>query len=164
MTDTYRNAFTEVYEIISYLKDVEYNKIPKNIIKKIEKNRNTEYEFLIDETKSLDEQDILPETRAILFNLYRDYFATPKQKEQMINFQLSETYRLEEEKKANYNDKNDKVYNNTNNIKSEKIENINKNNKAIKTSEQETSLVEIKKVGMFSKMFRFIKNIFKSKK
>ena len=162
MTEVYRNAFTEVYEIISYLKDVDYNKIPKNVIKNLEKNRNSEYDFLLDETKTLDEQDLLPETRAILFNFYRDYFATPKQKEQMINFQLSETYRLEEEKKANYDDENDKVYNNTNNIKCEKIEN--KNNETMKTNKQETSLVEVNKTNVFSKMFRFIKNLFKGKK
>ena len=80
----------------------------------------------------------------------------------MINFQLSETYRLEEEKKANYDDENDKVYNNTNNIKSEKIEN--KNNETMKTNKQETSLVEVNKTNVFSKMFRFIKNLFKGKK
>ena len=32
MDEIYRNAFTEVYEILSYLEDDDYKKIPKSII------------------------------------------------------------------------------------------------------------------------------------
>ena len=41
----YKNAYTEVYEIIKQLDEEEYNKIPSEVIKAIEENRNTEYEF-----------------------------------------------------------------------------------------------------------------------
>lgn len=149
MTEVYRNAFTEVYEIISYLEESEYNKIPQKIIKVLEKNRNPEYSFWIDEETQLQDQEVLPETRAILFNLFRDYFANPKQKEQMINFQLRETYRLEQEKKINYHGKQ-KIFDND---KKTKIEN--------NTNSEVTSLIEVKKESTFSKIIKKIKNIFK---
>ena len=44
----YKNAYTEVYEIIKQLDEEEYNKIPSEVIKAIEENRNTEYEFDLD--------------------------------------------------------------------------------------------------------------------
>ena len=72
----YKNAYTEVYEIIEQLNEEEYNKIPSEVIKAIEENRNTEYEFELDEDIELKDQELLPETKAILFNLFRDYLST----------------------------------------------------------------------------------------
>ena len=76
----YKNAYTEVYEIIKQLDEEEYNKIPSEVIKAIEENRNTEYEFDLDEDIELKDQELLPETKAILFNLFRDYLSTAEQK------------------------------------------------------------------------------------
>ena len=42
----YKNAYTEVYEIIKQLDKEEYNKIPSEVIKAIEENRNTEYDSI----------------------------------------------------------------------------------------------------------------------
>ena len=81
----YKNAYTEVYEIIKQLDEEEYNKIPSEVIKAIEENRNTEYEFDLDEDIELKDQELLPETKAILFNLFRDYLSTAEQKEKIIN-------------------------------------------------------------------------------
>ena len=67
MTEIYRNAFAEVYEIISYLEESDYNKIPREIISVIEKNRNQDYEYFLDESISFEEQEMLPETKAILY-------------------------------------------------------------------------------------------------
>ena len=75
----YKNAYTEVYEIIKQLDEEEYNKIPSEVIKAIEENRNTEYEFDLDEDIELKDQELLPETKAILFNLFRDYLSTAEQ-------------------------------------------------------------------------------------
>ena len=36
----YKNAYTEVYEILEQLDEEEYNKIPSEVIKAIEENRN----------------------------------------------------------------------------------------------------------------------------
>ena len=99
----YKNAYTEVYEIIKQLDEEEYNKIPSEVIKAIEENRNTEYEFDLDEDIELKEQELLPETKAILFNLFRDYLSTAEQKEKIIKMQVEERRKNEQNKSEQYN-------------------------------------------------------------
>ena len=99
----YKNAYTEVYEIIKQLDEEEYKKIPSEVIKAIEENRNTEYEFDLDEDIELKEQELLPETKAILFNLFRDYLSTPEQKEKILKMQAEERLRNEQKKQEQYN-------------------------------------------------------------
>ena len=99
----YKNAYTEVYEIIKQLDEEEYNKIPSEVIKAIEENRNTEYEFEVDEELELKEQELLPETKAILFNIFRDYLSTPEQKEKIIKMQAEERLKNEQKKAKQYN-------------------------------------------------------------
>ena len=72
--NNYNDACMEVSTILSFLNIEEYNKIPKDVIEVIERNKNTEYIFEIDEDIELREQNLLKETKAILFNLFRDYF------------------------------------------------------------------------------------------
>ena len=99
----YKNAYTEVYEIIKQLDEEEHNKIPSEVIKAIEENRNTEYEFDLDEDIELKEQELLPETKAILFNLFRDYLSTAEQKEKIIKMQVEERRKNEQNKSEQYN-------------------------------------------------------------
>ena len=99
----YKDAYTEVYEIIEQLNEEEYNKIPSEVIKAIEENRNTEYEFELDEDIELKDQELLPETKAILFNLFRDYLSTPEQKEKIIKMQAEERLKNEQKKAKQYN-------------------------------------------------------------
>ncbi len=106
MQENYRNAFTEVYEIINYLEEEEYNKIPEKVRKIIEENRNKDYEYYINENIPFEEQKMLPETKAILFNFFRDYLCTEKQREKIKKVQQIERFKIEEEKrkKAKYMD------------------------------------------------------------
>ena len=98
-----RNAYTEVYTILQDLDEEEYKKIPPEVIKAIEENRNLEYDFELDENLELKEQILLPQTKAILFNLFRDYLATLEQKEKIIKMQNEES-RTEEERQENAKD------------------------------------------------------------
>lgn len=49
----YSNAFSEVYTILKYLDENERGKIPQIVLKIIEKNRNIEYEYRINEELNL---------------------------------------------------------------------------------------------------------------
>ena len=98
-----RNAYTEVYTILQDLNIEEYNKIPPKIIKAIEENMNEEYEYELDEDLELKSQPMLPETKAILFNLFRDYLATSEQKEKIIKMQNEERQKSELKKQQQYN-------------------------------------------------------------
>lgn len=139
----YNDAYTEVYEIIELLDKEEYNKIPSEIIKTIKENRNLEYKFKLDEKIELKEQQLLPETKAILFNMFRDYLSTPEQKEIIIKRQAEERKRIEQMKKIEYNSNLFEKKSNIN--KNEKIENI--------------ELIKYKE-NIFKKILRNIRNFF----
>ena len=74
--NNYYNALSEVSTILQHLELKELKKIPTEIIKDIEENKNLEYTYEIDNEKKLSEQKMLPETQAILSILYRDYIHT----------------------------------------------------------------------------------------
>ena len=99
----HNNAYTEVYTILQELNEEEYNKIPPEVVEAIKANRNEEYEYELDDELELKEQPMLPETKSILFNLFRDYLATPEQKEKIIKMQNEERQKNELKKQQSYN-------------------------------------------------------------
>lgn len=98
-----KNAYTEVYTILQELNEEEYDKIPPEVVEAIKVNRNEEYEYELDDELELKEQPMLPETKAILFNLFRDYLATPEQKAKIIRMQNEERQKNELKKQQRYN-------------------------------------------------------------
>ena len=138
----YKDAYTEVYEIIEQLNEEEYNKIPSEVIKAIEENRNTEYEFELDEDIELKDQELLPETKAILFNLFRDYLSTPEQKEKIIKMQAEERLKNEQKKAKQYNSD---LFANKQKVQSGEIEH--------------TELIEYKE-NIFKRIFNKIRQFF----
>ena len=98
----YQNAFTEVCTILDYLDMEDYAKIPSKILTVFEKNMNPDYEYYYDEDLELENQKMLPETKAILFNLFRDYLSTPEQREKIIRMQKEDRRKLEEQKRKDY--------------------------------------------------------------
>ena len=98
-----KNAYAEVYKILQELNEEEYNKIPPEVIETIEANRNEEYEYELDNELELKDEPMLPETKAILFNLFRDYLATPEQKAKIIRMQNEARQKNELKKQQMYN-------------------------------------------------------------
>ena len=98
-----RNAYTEVYTILQELNEEEYNKIPPEIIEAIRANMNEEYEYELNDELELKDHQMLPQTKAILFNIFRDYLATPEQKEKIIRMQNEERQKNEIKKQKQYN-------------------------------------------------------------
>ena len=101
--DNRKKAYTEVYKILQKLNEEEYNKIPPEIIKSIKINREEKYNYELDSTLTLKEQTMLPETKAILFNIFRDYLATPEQKSKIIITQNQKRLENELRKQKIYN-------------------------------------------------------------
>lgn len=97
-----KNAYTEVYTILQELNEEEYDKIPPEVVEAIKVNRNIEYEYELDDELELKEQPMLPETKAILFNLFRDYLATPEQKVKIIKMQNEARQKSELRKQQRY--------------------------------------------------------------
>ena len=98
-----KNAYTEVYRVLQELNEEEYDKIPPEVTQAIETNRNEDYEYELDDELELKDQPMLPETKAILFNLFRDYLAAPEQKAKIIRMQNEERQKNELKKQQMYN-------------------------------------------------------------
>lgn len=148
ITSNYKNAFSEVYEILNLLDKEEYKKIPQDVINVIETNRNCEYNYQINNEIELYKQPMLTETKAILYNIFRDYLSTQNQRQKIIEMQNIEREKLEETKRARYNSKDifkrreeNKMYN-------------------IDTKICNQIIIE-KKESFIKKLIRKLKNIFK---
>lgn len=106
VTNRYKRAYTEVLEILRYLPKEEYCKIPKEKIDFYKENMDKNYIYSIDSHLDLSKQYISEEANAILISLFRDYFATEKQRQTLNNLLNQNQEKLEKEKteKYNYND------------------------------------------------------------
>lgn len=102
LSEKYKNAFTETNIILKHLNKNDYNKIPKDVIVAIENNQNENYMFKLNSDLDLSKHELLPETRALLFNIFRDYFTTDSQKERMKKHQQKERERINEIKQEKY--------------------------------------------------------------
>lgn len=145
MNNSYAKAYTEVLEIINHFSADEYKKIPKEKIDFYEKHKDREYDFKINPNIDLAEQNISRKANAILVSLFRDYFATAKQKEILKNLLQQNQEKLEKEKYLKYNPDNifNKSYDNN-----------------INDSKDEVALVEIKNEVWYRKIVNFFKRIF----
>jgi hypothetical protein len=140
----YRNAYKEVYTILKNLKEEDYAKIPPELIKTIESNMNEEYEYEMNEEVDIFKQPMLPETKATLYNIFRDYLATPEQKEKILKMQAEDRKKIELKKQEKY-----------------EYEDLLKNrNSNFEASTQQTSLIKVKKLNFFQKLLNKIKQLF----
>lgn len=61
------------------------------------------YDFSVDINKSFEDQNLLNETKAIFANIFRDYWATPYQKERILAKEKYDRIIIEKEKRERYN-------------------------------------------------------------
>ena len=144
MNNLYAKAYTEVLEIINHFSEDEYKKIPKEKIDFYEKHKDRKYDFKINPNIDLAEQNISRKANAILVSLFRDYFATAKQKEILKNLLQQNQEKLEKEKYLKYNP--DNIFN--------------KSNSNINDSKDKVALVEIKNEVWYRKILNFFKRNF----
>lgn len=98
----YRNAYSEVLEILRYISEEELNKIPEDVIKKFKENANKDYYFSYTPDKTLDEQSVSKTAKYIIAILFRDYWATPNQREIILNKEKYDLKELENKKREKY--------------------------------------------------------------
>lgn len=138
----YRNAYKEVLEIIKYLPQKDFNKIPKEKIEYFKINQNINHEFNFDISIPLENQNISRETNAIILNLFNDYFISDNQKEKLINILKSNEIKYQEKQKEKYNP--DNIFNNS---------------ELINDEEQDSKKlpVSINKKGIFAQIIEYLK-------
>lgn len=142
----YANAYSEVLEILKYISQEDYNKIPKEKINLFEENANKEHDFIYDLNKTLDEQNVSKITKTIIAILFRDYWATDIQREKIKAKELYDRRIKEEQNREIYN--HDNIFK-----KDEKIENKN-------ITAEERQLIPYRE-SFIKKLFNKIRSFFK---
>lgn len=79
----FSKRFVEVDEILKYLSEADYNKIPTNLINYIKNNKDNSYTWKYDTSKKLKDQNVSDDTIAILSYLNMEYLLNPEQQEFM---------------------------------------------------------------------------------
>lgn len=146
----YRKRLVEVDEILSYLSEEDYNKIPEDIKNFIKENKDSKYIWKYDETKELKDQDVDRETIVILSYINSEYLLSAEQKELM-----EQIYELNEQKaKEELKERQSK-------IKVEDLFNETQNDNKKEQREEKKEIVEVKKESFFRRIINKIINICK---
>ena len=83
ITKEYARAYTEVIEILKQVSDEDIQKILEEKLNFYKSNMDNEYSYKLDMTKEFEEQELSDITKAILANIFRDYWSTSYQKERI---------------------------------------------------------------------------------
>ncbi len=143
--NNYKKALVEVDAVLSCLDYNEYKKIPANIIDAIENNKDEEYTYDYDEELEYEDWSLMPETKAILYNIFKKYLATEEQRKYLQQKERLENYKIESEKIKKYNS-----------------ENLFKKEKEVKKVEQEeNNELIVKRDSSFKRILEKLKSIFR---
>lgn len=132
-TNNYPCAYKEVIELLRYVSISDIEKIPRETLQCFVQNMDEEYEYTINTGKCFAEQPMLEETKAIFANLYRDYWASPAQREAILKREQEEKI-AQEQKEISID-----------------IDEI---------SSQTTELITYKTQNIFQRLFSILKNLF----
>ncbi len=147
MEDNYNKAFKEVVEILKHVPEESVLKIPQDMREMFEDEMDKEYNFEIKDNVEFEDLELLDETKAILANIFRDYWATPYQRERILAKEQYDRQKVDEEKQKKYNS-NDLF----------KRKNIN-DTKEIESSNNENLPVIVKEEKFYRKLINFIREL-----
>ncbi len=141
MNIEYANAFAETLYIVKCLPYNEQKKIPKKLVEYLDKNKNDKYQVKINPSISLQNQNILDITKALLKEIYIFYFASKNERD-----------RITEE---------DSKYTNVENDIKNKDYNVDSlfNNEDMTEGNEDVLMIKYKE-SIFKKMINKIKSIF----
>ncbi|MCL2860169.1 MAG: hypothetical protein FWF46_06410 [Oscillospiraceae bacterium] len=153
MSDNYKQAYTEVLEVLKYMPE-DTKKIPPQMMLFIQENQDKSYKYNFDINTSVNEQPMSNIAKAILANFYRDYIATPEEKEKILQIEKYEIEKYEEGQKEKYN---------PDNLFKTRQQPV----ASVSTPEEQkgqtnyTLPTEIKKTNIFVKLIKKLKSLFK---
>lgn len=137
----YNKRLVEVSIILNHLNKSDYDKIPKEVIDRIEKNKDTEYVWYYDETKDLKDQKVSKDTIAILSYINMKYLLNEEQRKFVEEVFKENQKKIENIKIEKYNPYN--IFKNTKESICE-VKNI-------------SSMIEVKEEKWYQKIFKSIK-------
>ena len=74
----YRKSLSELCEILKHIPIEARNKIPDEELKFYENNRDFNYKYIYDQSRSLTEQKLMDMTIMLIANIYINYWAENK--------------------------------------------------------------------------------------
>ena len=87
---------TKMLEVIKYIPDSEFDKIESDFIETLYQEHDIFYDFKLDESKKLDEQELLPETYDMMAYVYRKYLCNEDEKEEFKENLFKNPFEVEE--------------------------------------------------------------------
>ncbi len=144
MERAYEEAFTEVEEVLKLMPIDLISKIPVKFRQTISENKATNYKVIIKEP--LEQQKLKEETIIILGLIYRDFLASPEEREQLQKKDAEELKIIEQKMQEQYD-----------------IDNFfekKKRNVKLESEQSTNDLTIYKKPNFLRKFFNIIKGIF----
>lgn len=148
MERVYQEAFAEVDEILKIMPIDLLSRIPAQFRQIIIDNKANNYTIEIKEP--IEEDKLKKETVIILGLIYRDFLASPEEREELQAKDEEELKRIEQELQEQYNTSN--------------IFNRRKSSKTSRNESTSTDLTLYKEEGFLKKLFDFVKRLFNKKK
>lgn len=140
-------AYKQVITILDNMEPEYKEKIPKKLVKLFEENSAENYEFHLDLTRPLQEQELNSKTLALLAMLNLNYWCeTEEEKQELIKHYTENERKYQEELRKKYN---------TDNI----FQKNNIENKQEEITEEQVALVEHRE-SVIRKLINKIKSIF----
>ena len=140
-------AYKQLITILNNMEPEYKEKIPKKLMKLFEENSAEDYEFHLDLTRPLQEQELNSKTLALLAMLNLNYWCeTEEEKQELIKHYTENERKYQEELRKKYN---------TDNI----FQKNNSENKQEETTEEQVALVEHRE-SVIRKLINKIKSIF----
>ena len=152
LEDNYSKAYKEVIEVLNFVPKESVDKIPQTMIDTFKAKMDKDYDFKVDINKSFEEQELLDETKAILANIFRDYWATPYQKEKIEAKERHDRKKAEENKRKQYNPDDIFKKRQTSDESIKDKEDLNNN-----------FPIEVEKKNFYEKIINFFKKLFRIK-
>ena len=147
MEKAYEEAFAEVDEILKMMPIDLLSKIPAKFRQVISENKSNDY--IVNIKEPLEEEQLKEETIVILGLIYRDFLASPEEREELQLKDAEELKRIEQEMQEKYDIQN--------------IFDKRKTNKIDDEEQNSTDLIVYKKQGFVRRLFDLIKGFFKKK-
>ena len=102
---TYSQACVEVLEVLKHIKKEDIKKIPRFKIDLYEKNRDKNYKFEYNKNLKYEDQKISKKAKAILANLYIDYWISEQDRHKIKNDEIKQINDYEKNNKLSYEKK-----------------------------------------------------------
>ena len=140
-----KKCLVELDEILKYLDKRDLEKIPDDIRKSINENKDKNYIWKYDESKELKDQNVNRKTIAMLSYLNMEYLLSEEERRVMEDFHKINEEKLENIKKQKF-----------------KVDNIfeNKAGNFDKKTNEETQLIKIENQRWYEKLVSIIKSLF----